>query len=183
MATVNVRDGVPVSIMIEINPQPRIQVATDPVLCYDGNATFDITKPNTVNAAGTWHYDVSVVYPAGVTGNWDAGLNNQTLTGIGALTDDLTNTTGDVQTVTYTFTPHIDPGDGDGECGGGVPVSIMIEINPQPRIQVATDPVLCYDGNATFDITKPNTVNAAGTWHYDVSVVYPAGVTGSWQQD
>ena len=174
------QNGVPVVISIEINPRPRITVTTDPVLCYDGDAVFDISTVNTVNAAGEWRYDVSVVYPAGVTGDWAAGLFNETLTGIGIQTDNLTNNTNTVQTVTYTFTPHIDPGDGDPDCQNGVPVVIDIEINPRPRITVTTDPVLCYDGDAVFDISTVNTVNAAGEWRYDVSVVYPAGVTGDW---
>ena len=173
-------DGVPVIISIEINPQPRMTVSTDEVLCYDGDAAFDITNLNTVNTTGEWRYDVSVVYPGGVTGDWTGGLTNQTAAGIAALTDDLTNTTNDVQTVIYTFTPHIDPGDGGAECAGGVPVIISIEINPQPRIAVSTDGVLCYDGDAAFDITNLNTVNTTGEWRYDVSVVYPGGVTGDW---
>ena len=71
-----------------------------------------------LNTGSQWRYDVSVVYPAGVTGDWAAGLTDQT---VSTLTDDLTNTTDIVQTVTYTFTPHIRPGDGGSECGGGVP--------------------------------------------------------------
>ena len=115
-------DGVPVVINVEINPQPKIQVSTDEILCYDGDAEFDITDPNTVNAIGEWRYDVTVNYPAGVTGEWTGGLHNETGTGLSALTDNLTNTTNDVQMVTYTFIPHIHPGDGGGDCGGGVPI-------------------------------------------------------------
>ncbi len=173
-------NGIPVVIEIEINPQPKIQVTTDEILCYDGDAAFDITRPNTVNAAGEWRYDVTVNYPAGVTGDWTGGLSNVTSTGLSAITDDLTNTTDDVQTVTYTFTPHIEPGDGGGDCAGGVPVVVNIEINPQPKIQVTTDEILCFDGDAAFDITNPNSVNITGEWRYDVSVVYPLGVTGDW---
>ncbi len=172
--------GVPVVVNVEINPQPKIQAITDEVLCYDGDASFDITNPNTVNTIGEWRYDVTVNYPGGVTGDWAGGLSDVTATGLSALTDNLTNTTDDVQTVTYTFTPHIEPGDGGGECANGIPVVIEIEINPQPKIQVTTDEILCYDGDAAFDITRPNTVNAAGEWRYDVTVNYPAGVTGDW---
>ncbi len=132
-------DGVPVVVNIEINPQPKIQATTDEVLCYNGDASFDITNPNTVNTIGEWRYDVTVNYPGGVTGDWASGLTDISATGVSALTDNLTNTTDDVQTVTYTFTPHIDPGDGGGECAGGVPVVINVEINPRPKIQVSTD--------------------------------------------
>ena len=64
-----------------------------------------------------------VVYPAGVTGDWAGGLTDQTATGMAALTDNILNSTNDVQTVTYTFTPHIMPGDGGTECQNGIPNS------------------------------------------------------------
>ena len=83
-----------------------------------------------------WRYDVSVVYPAGVTGSWAAGLTDQTAA---SLTDNLTNTTDVVQTVTYTFTPHIRPGDGGTECQNGVPLVITVNLDPQPKIAVITD--------------------------------------------
>ena len=98
------------SVTVNLDPQPRITVTTDSLLCYDGDATFNVSTVNTSLYTGShWRYDVSVVYPAGVTGSWAAGLTDQTAT---SLTDNLTNTTDIVQTVTYTFTPHIRPGDG-----------------------------------------------------------------------
>ena len=174
--------GVPVTVIVNINPRPRIAVTTDGELCYDDPATFDITNPNTVHTGATWYYDVSpVIYPAGVTGDWAAGLTDLTATGIAALTDNLINNTNDVQTVIYTFTPHIRPGDGGAECTDGVPVTVTVNINPRPRIAVTTDGELCYNDPARFDVTKPNTVNTGATWYYDVSpVIYPAGVTGDW---
>jgi len=162
-------DGLPVIISIEINPQPRIAVtADDDVLCYEGDAAFNVTNLNTVNAIGTWRYDVSVVYPGGVTGDWTAGLTNQTATGIAALTDDLTNTTNDVQTVTYTFSPHIDPGDGGGECGDGVPEIFMIYINPEPLLTVSvTDTIWC--DSSTVNITVNDLTNSVvGTKVYQL---------------
>ena len=172
-------NGVPLVIPVDLDPQPRITVTTDPLLCYDGDAAFIISTVNaTVHAGSLWRYDVSVVYPAGVTGSWAAGLTDQTGN---SLTDDLTNTTDVVQTVIYTFTPHLRPGDGGTECGNGVPVIISVDLDPQPKISVTTDMLLCYDGNAIFNINMLNTSLFAGSrWLYDVSVVYPAGVTGSW---
>jgi hypothetical protein len=152
-------------------------VSTDLVLCYDGTAEFNITNLNTVNAGGQWLYDVTVNYPAGVTGDWTAGLLNQSVLN---LSDNLLNSTNDVQIVTYTFTPKIDRGGARPLCEDGVAVVIEIEVNPRPRIDVSTDLVLCYDGTAEFNITNLNTVNAGGQWLYDVTVNYPAGVTGDW---
>ena len=111
---------------------------------------FTISTVNTSLYTGSqWRYDVSVVYPAGVTGSWGSGLTNQTA---GTLTDNLTNSTNSVQTVTYTFTPHIRPGDGGSECADGVDTIVTVDIDPQPKITVTTDNLLCYDGDATFNI-------------------------------
>ena len=144
-------NGIPIIRTVEINPQPKVTVNTDQVICYDGDAIIDISTANTsVSSGGQWRYDVSpVTYPVGVTGDWASGLPDQTATGIAALTDNLVNNTSDVQTVTYTFTPHIRPGDGGAECTDGVPVTVTVNINPRPRIAVITDAELCYDNPAS----------------------------------
>ncbi len=163
--------GVDTTITVYINPRPRIEVAVDDTLCYDGTADITITNPT--NQTGEWRYDLDVTYPAGVTGTLSDGTNQTDLN----LTDNLVNTTLTVQTVTYHFTPHIDPGDGQGECGGGVDTTITVYINPRPRIEVAVDDTLCYDGTADITITNPT--NQTGEWRYDLDVTYPAGVTGT----
>ena len=97
--------------------------------------------PNTVNTGATWYYDLApVVYPVGVAGTLSGGMTDQTATGVAALTDNVVNNTNNVQTVVYTFTPHIRPGDTGAECANGVPVTITIKINPRPRIAVVSDP-------------------------------------------
>ena len=123
-------NGLDTTITVYINPQPRIEVSVDDTLCYDGVARLSITNPT--NQTGEWRYDLDVTYPAGVTGTLSDGTNQTALN----LTDNLVNTSLSVQTVTYHFTPHIDPGDGDGECGNGLDTTITVYINPQPRIEV-----------------------------------------------
>jgi gliding motility-associated-like protein len=155
-------------------------VTTDSLLCFDGDATFNISTVNTsLHSGSQWRYDVLPVnYPAGVTGSWAGGLTDQTSA---TLTDNLTNTTDLVQTVTYIFIPHIRPGDGDPECGDGVPDTVKVDLDPQPKITVPPVPLLCFDGNAVFNISTVNSALHAGSlWRYDVQVNYPVGVTGSW---
>ena len=102
-----------------------------------GMPLFNISTVNSMLGPGSqWRYDVSVVYPAGVTGSWSAGLTSQTAS---TLIDDLTNNTDIVQTVIYTFTPHIVPGDGGTECHGGLPFKVAVNIDPQPKITVVSD--------------------------------------------
>ena len=84
----------------------------------------------------------------------------------------------------YTFTPHIMPGDGGSECKNGVPVIISVDMDPQPKIAVTTDPLLCYDGDATFNISTVNTALYTGSqWRYDVSVLTRQESQGAGQQD
>ena len=158
--------------IVDLDPQPKIAVTTDQLLCYDGDATFNISTVHTALSPGSqWRYDVSVVYPAGVTGSWAAGLTNQTAA---TLTDNLTNNTDIVQTVTYTFTPHIKPGDGGTECQGGVANHYNVDLDPQPKIAVTTDLFLCYDENPTFNISTVNSALSTGSqWRYDVSCSLP----------
>ena len=132
---------------------------------------FTISDPTT--HTGSWTYDLDVTYPLGVTGDLTDQFNINDL----SLIDNLVNTTIIVQTVTYHFTPHIDPGDGDGECRHGLDTPITVYINPQPRIEVTADDTLCYDGTAKLRITNPT--NHTGEWRYDLDVTYPAGVTGT----
>ena len=75
-------------------------------------------------------------------------ISDLTATGIASFTDNLSNNGDIVRTITYRFIPHIMPGDGGAECQNGIPIVRTVEINPQPKITVATDPVLCYDGDA-----------------------------------
>ncbi len=159
---------------IYINPLPSVIVTnTDALLCHSGeSADFSISTSNTMTAGSLWQYDVSVVYPPGVTGSLSSGLTNQTSN---SLSDNLINTTNIVQTVTYTFTPHIKPGDASSECLNGVPVILYTDLDPQPKIAVSTDPLLCHDGDATFIISTSNTTLHSGSfWRYDVNVSYPA---------
>ena len=45
MGAQNVRTEYRIVLNI-VNPQPKITVATDPVLCYDGDASFNINSHN-----------------------------------------------------------------------------------------------------------------------------------------
>ena len=173
------RNGIPAIVTVVLNPRPKITVTTDPVLCFNESALFNISTTNTsISTGGLWHYDVTVTYPPLVTGDLAGGLTGQTSA---SLTDNLVNGSDIMQTVVYTFTPHITPGDGGSECQGGIPVVVRISIDPQPKITVTTEPVLCFDGDATFNISTVNTsLSSGGLWHYDVSVTYPASVTGDY---
>ncbi|HUX59151.1 MAG TPA: gliding motility-associated C-terminal domain-containing protein, partial [Bacteroidales bacterium] len=178
------QNGVPVVISIEINPRSRIAVTSDPVLCYDGDALFDISTVNTaVSSGGEWKYNVQIVYPADVDGTHGTAGNTVTLTnltalGVAAFMDDLTNSGDVVRLVTYTFIPHIRPGDNGPECQNGVPVLINILIEPTPRVQGAfANDIICNNDLINLTFTTP-TVPIYGI-RFNVTVIntYPE-ITG-----
>ena len=77
-----------------------------------------------MSVGGEWRYNVQIVYPADVTGTYGGPgatviVPNLTPTGIAAFMDDLINDGDVVRMVTYTFTPHIRPGDNGPECYNG----------------------------------------------------------------
>ncbi len=86
-ARASVAEGLDTTITVYINPRPRIEVAVDDTLCYDGTADITITNPT--NQTGEWRYDLDVTYPAGVTGILSDGTSQTALN----LTDNLVNTT------------------------------------------------------------------------------------------
>jgi hypothetical protein len=175
----NCLGGIPQSIDLLINPQPRIEVSASDTLCFDEGTTFDVsTVTPSINTTGTWVYDL-VVTPSdpGVTG-FTPTENDRTTPNF---TDLLVNNTNTVQTVTYQFIPKIlDPRTGLAYCEDGIDTTITIWINPQPRIEVSASDTLCFDEGTTFDIsTVTPSINTTGTWVYDL-VVTPSdpGVTG-----
>ena len=118
---------------------------------------ISVQSITSLHPGSQWRYDVQVVYPAGVTGSWAAGLTDQTAA---SLTDNLTNTTDVVQTVIYTFTPHIRPGDGGPECQNGVPEIVTVDLDPQPRIDCLKQMSCCAM------TAMPHSVSVLSIQHY-----------------
>ena len=60
----NARTAILVTVSVDLDPRPKIAVTTDTLLCYDGDAVFDISTVNSpLHAGSQWRYDVSVTIP------------------------------------------------------------------------------------------------------------------------
>jgi gliding motility-associated-like protein len=143
-------------------------IATPDTLCYDDGTgtTFNISTPNPTT--GTWVYDlVTTPSDAGVTGYNPGGTDQTTMT----FTDLLINHTDNAQTVTYHFTPKIlDPTTGVAYCQDGMDTTIVIKINPQPKINIiASADTICNDNGigTSFTVSTPNNTYT-GIWVYDL---------------
>ncbi|HPO66629.1 MAG TPA: gliding motility-associated C-terminal domain-containing protein, partial [Bacteroidales bacterium] len=146
---------------IYVNPTPRIIVAADDTLCNNGSTTFSITNPNTVR--GVWRYDIEVTYPAGVSGTLGDKTNQTVLT----QTDNLINTTNDVQAVTYRFIPHINPGDGGLECGAGVETTLVVYVNPTVHVLFSANAdTICNNSRINIGLSSNETVAHAIRYRY-----------------
>ena len=110
---------------------------------------------------------VSVVYPAGVNGSWAGGLTNQTSA---SLTDNLTNISDAAQTVVYTFTPHIRPGDGGTECQSGLQIIYTVVIDPQPRLFPIPSNTIQCDSTLTNIVLQSPSIFSTGLITFEQTV-------------
>ena len=140
---------------------------------------FDIYLRNPNDSVmGDWRYILEVDYPDSVFGLLpvvsDSGVQNL------FIHDSITNLTGNVQEVTYTFTPYIDPSDDGADCGGGVPMEITVWVDPSPAIRVvANDTVICNETTTLIEIENPHG-SSLGEWKYNLWVVADSPLLTGW---
>jgi gliding motility-associated-like protein len=167
------------TVTVWVNPTPRIrvEVAPDTILCNNEFVYF--TSDSLVSTFGRVRYTVDVAYSS-------VNVNNQIATGtigdIGTLSDSLSNTGVDVETVTYTFTPYIEDGADSGDCGGypDTDTVITIYVNPTPRMQVAIDDSYFERCNDTLVIFNTDSlVSTTGILRYRVSADYGTSLSGN----
>ncbi|MFO7924272.1 MAG: PKD-like domain-containing protein [Bacteroidales bacterium] len=177
--------GVSFPVDIEINPQPVIDVSPqEDELCFDGIAVFDISTLNiAVSTGAEWRYDVEIVYPEDITGEY--GGDDQTVTvpgltaeGAAAFTDQLNNYGVIYRTVQYRFTPYIVLDDGTRICPG-IPTGIInIDINPEPVVAATpSEEILCNEGITDILLETPN-VLTRGVVTFDYTATATGGSGG-----
>uniref|UniRef100_UPI0040488821 beta strand repeat-containing protein n=1 Tax=Algoriphagus sp. TaxID=1872435 RepID=UPI0040488821 len=137
--------GTAFDLTVLVNPTPEFTDKTDPI-CSGG--TFTITPSNAGNGA------LDIV-PAGTTYTWTVvdnanvtGESNQS-SGLGSISQTLTNLSNEVQTVTYTVTPT---SGSDGNCVGQT-FDVVVTVNPQP---IVADETIAACSNAPISYTATN---------------------------
>jgi gliding motility-associated-like protein len=97
------------------------------------------------------------------------------------ISDNLINTTNQVQTVTYTFRPRIDDDRNGGIpfCDNGRDTTLTIYVNPTPRVIVTVvRDTICNDTRTEIILTTPS-ILTSGVVTFDYTSSADAGLTGN----
>jgi gliding motility-associated-like protein len=148
-------EGATFTVTVTVNPRPSIQAKIPAAIC--SGDSFTVTPTN----------ESGDIVPVGTTYTWTVATNasvtgqsaSSTLS-VTSITQQLTNTTNEVQTVIYTVTPK------SGDCIGGT-FTITVTVNPKATIQAKT-PAICSGDSFTVTPT-----NASGD-------IVPVGTTYTW---
>jgi PKD repeat protein len=140
------------TVTLTINPKPSINLVSD-TICSGGSFTV-------IPLDGT-----NGTIPAGTTYSWPAPVISGSITGAAAnagpaanISGSLTNTSGIIQTATYTVTPV------SGACTGTT-FPVIIRVKPVPS--VTADPVnrtVCEYSRAVFSVTASGGSDMVYQW-------------------
>ena len=167
------------TIVIYVNPTARLSVSVpDTVVCDSSTVTITVNDLNGNVAGGTTKvYQLTTTNPGGVlnvqpNGEYPAGQD---------ITNQLINPTNSVQAVTYLFKARIRddrPGHIGNFCDQGGDTTIVIYVNPTPRLSVSVpDTVVCDSSTVTITVNDLNGNVAGGTTKvYQLTTTNPGGV-------
>jgi cytochrome c oxidase assembly protein Cox11 len=155
----NICTGETFTVTVTVNPKPFITPQTD-AICSGG--TFTITPANgggNIVPDGTLYTWVIASADAAVTGQSAQATPQATIS------QTLTSTSNEPQTVTYTVTPHW--GTAPNACPGET-FTVTITVNPTPVVENQTADPIC--SGETFTVTPAN-----GGYN-----IIPAGTLYTW---
>ena len=125
--------GIDTSITIYVNPTPRFTVSVpDTIVCDSTEITLDVVD-GLGAVEGAKVYELTTSQTGGINGietNGEYAIEHD-------ITDQLINTTNQVQTVTYHLSYQIRDdrsGTNFGYCDHGIDTTITIYVNPTPTI-------------------------------------------------
>ncbi len=144
--------GIDTSITIYVNPTPRFTVSVpDTIVCDSTEITLDVVD-GLGAVEGAKVYELTTSQSGGITGiepDGEYAIDHD-------ITDQLINTTSQVQTVTYHLSYQIRDdrsGTNFGYCDHGIDTSITIYVNPTPRFTVSVpDTIVCDSTEITLDV-------------------------------
>jgi gliding motility-associated-like protein len=144
------------TIYVEPTPSATI-INSSQIICNNSNVNIEI-KSSTVNSIpDNLRFEVTVesadsLFLSG-SAFADLTLSKSQLPYV--ITGTLINNSDHPIEVTFTVKPSIIG------CGGGIPVSTTIKVNPAPRIEVtAVSDTLCNEETSVFTITTPTTLTS-----------------------
>jgi hypothetical protein len=166
-------DGAEVTVVVTINPTPGV-IATPELetICDGGTTEIELTTPTTVTS-GVVTFDYTAVAS-------DPAVTGFTVSASGLvhgdrIEDTIINATDQPQTVTYTITPRtLDTG-----CADGAEVTVVVTINPTPKV-IATPELetICDGGTTEIELTTSTTVTSGVVTFDYTAVASDPAVTG-----
>ncbi len=169
VSPVGCEDGPSVTVIVTINPTPRI-TPVDPVVQCDSTTTNISLQSLSTFTDGLISFRYTATATGGVTG-FTSGLSG--LPNNHVIADNLVNPTDSPQTVTYTVTP-VSPVSG---CHDGPSTDIVVTVNPTPRIIPVTPIIQCDSITTNITLQSPSTFTD-GTVSFRYTATATAGVTG-----
>ncbi len=159
-------DGTPVIIDVVVEPTPQANITTTtPVVCNGDNVDIDINAitGHTNNADRSFDLVVTSTDDANLGGVASLDLTNQNYPY--TISGELTNSSDQVITVTYTVTPKY------GSCADGPDVSLTVDVEPTPAADITTTtPVVCNGDNVNIDITATTDHTNNANRQFDLTV-------------
>jgi len=166
--------GAPIVVEISVNPTPDIFVgADDTILCDKTILTIELIDV-LGDVEGTKVYDLDVTFTPGAVEA--AGITpDGEYSDYVDISDLLINYTDSVQIITYHLTPRIKddrPAHSGEYCDNGFDTTIVIFLNPTPRIEyLLAEDTLCYDEG--FVLTTNSLVQTTHPLYYNLDISNP----------
>ena len=131
--------GVPFELKVTVNPSPKIDDVSQQI-CSEGSFTVTPVNGEGINS--------SDIVPAGTKYTWRIKNDNANIIGQLAetnpqneITQTLTNTTNEQQSIVYSVTPTSSAA---GSCVG-IPFEITVTVNPKPEIEAISEQMCSGD--------------------------------------
>ncbi|MBL7871313.1 MAG: gliding motility-associated C-terminal domain-containing protein [Cyclobacteriaceae bacterium] len=169
--------GSPASININLSDRPVMSSSNATSVCSGNAPTLNFTatlggSPTTFVTFGWQVINITGAVSGTTVGN----------TGVGNLSEVLTNTSGVVGTVTYRVTPTETAVPNPPNCTG-TPQDVVVTVNPQPVLVTPQTKTICSGQAANYEILlNPSTLPAGTTfsWPLPIMSAGPAqGTTGN----
>ncbi|MCP4313055.1 MAG: T9SS type B sorting domain-containing protein, partial [Bacteroidetes bacterium] len=172
--------GSDMTIRIYLNPTPELSVSVPEEVYCDSSTVNIIVNDDIGNvfSENTKVYQLTTTYTVGAVEGVQA--NGEYVAGLD-ISDNLVNKTLDYQTIEYHFKARIRddrPGHESSFCDQGGDTTIVIILEPSPRIMVDIEnDTICNEDFITLNVNNPT--NPFGNWRYKLEVDYGDSIVGT----
>ena len=161
-------DGTPVVTTVIVEPTPVALITNNGIskVCEGGNVDIDITSPTIPETPADLTFDLVVTSTNDAALGGAASVDRSGQSFPLNITDELTNSSNDDITVTFTVTPIL------AGCANGTPVLTVVVVEPTPIAAITNNGIatVCNNGNVDIDITSPTVPQTPADLTFDLIV-------------